>query len=257
MERRGAARSTCGDRDFVVRDEPVPWATSSESALLKDSQVRDADKFATEHRACTRSFVAAAQYPISAASWAKAKTGAPPEDGVKAYGVKFSPDGASAALSVAIRRDEGPGLRPAAEGCSTRPTSLGMWPSGLGRARTEAAIAVIDGQGGASRRCTTASVTSTTYPRDWVVRPTVADATSGVLRHRERGGGRYARALRPGAEDDSATKCTKRRIGTKGGGRFRKPSTDEADACPRRIRRPRALGRGHDKERPAEGTPAR
>ena len=146
---------------------------------------------------------------------------------MKAYGVKFSPDGASAALSVAIRRDEGPAYVELARVFDPS-DGLGDVAEWLGTRQDEAAVAVIDGQGGAQ---TLHDRLRDVYdvPRDWVVRPTVADATSAYFA--------IANAVEEGTLehfgqeplDDSATKCTKRRIGTKGGWGFE--STDEADAC--------------------------
>ena len=216
-----------GDRDLWYMTNPSLGYQLLESALLKDSKSMTPEKFAMEHLGWHPSFVAAAQHPISAASWAKAKTGAPPEDGVKAYGVKFSPDGASAALSVAIRPDEGPAYVELVR-CFRPSDELGDIAEWLGTRQDEAAVAVIDGQGGAQ---TLHDRLRDEYdvPRDWVVRPTVADATSAYFA--------IANAAEEGTLehfgqeplDDSATKCTKRRIGTKGGWGFE--SADGADAC--------------------------
>lgn len=216
-----------GDRELWYAVNPSLGYQLLESALLKDSKSMTPEKFAMEHLGWHPSFVATVQRPINAQAWEKAKTDAPPEDGVRVYAVKFSPDGATAALCVALRPDEGPAYVELVR-CFNPAEELGAVAEWLGARQEDAAIAVIDGQGNAQ---TLHDRLRDVYdvPHDWVVRPTTADATSayfaianaveeGTLEH-----------FGQGPLDDSATKCTKRRIGAKGGWGF--DSADGADAC--------------------------
>lgn len=216
-----------GDRDLWYAANPSLGYQLLESALLKDSKSMAPEKFAMEHLGWYPEAVGRAERPINAAAWAKAKTDAPPEDGVKAYAVKFSPDGAAAALSVALRPDEGPAYVELVRVFSPS-DELGELAEWLGTRQDEAAIAVIDGQGGAQ---TLHDRLRDDYgvPRDWVVRPSAADATSAYFS--------IANAVEEGTLehfgqaplDESATRCTKRRIGTHGGWGYE--SADGADAC--------------------------
>lgn len=98
-----------GDRDLWFAMNPSLGYQLLESALLKDSKSMTAEKFAMEHLGWYPETVGKAEKPINATAWAKAATAAPPQDGVKVFAVKFSPDGATGCLSVAVRPDTGPG----------------------------------------------------------------------------------------------------------------------------------------------------
>ena len=186
-----------------------------------------AEKFAMEHLGWYPETVGKAEKPISAAAWAKAATAAPPQDGVKVFAVKFSPDGATGCLSVAVRPDAGTGyvevIRHFTLGDGI--TWLVHW---LSERQDDVALIVIDGQGNA-QNLHDRLMDEGGVPSSEILRPKTSDAIAAFSR--------IANDVKEGAVEhfgqdalnDSATQCTKRRIGTGGGWGFE--STDTADAC--------------------------
>ena len=195
-----------------------------ERALEKDARGMSAETFAREHLGYWSELQTQAR-AISEKLWDKCYTACPPKTGLICYGVKFSPDGAEVALAVAIKPTDGPVH---VEIVKVESMAAGLhWLEDWLCARAErCAQIVIDGQGNAqtlSDRLATARV-----PRGVVIRPSSADvytACSGLETAINEGGVTHF-----GQEEltRSATRCTKRRIGTRGGWGFQ--STPDADA---------------------------
>lgn len=152
---------------------------------------------------------------ISPAEWRErlvSKEDAPKEGGRVAYGVKFSPDGATVAVAAARRLDEGPvHVELVMNGSTSGGTArLAEWIA----ARTgSASCCAIDGLSGAAALVDAVG----RAPRGYIVRPGASDAMSAASMMLE--------AVRSGGMthiDDpalglSATSATKRAIGSRGG----------------------------------------
>jgi hypothetical protein len=85
---------------------------------------------------------------IDAKVWKALATKTPPEDGKLAYGVKFSPDGASVAWAVALKPEEGPVHVEIAEHRSMA-HGVSWLATALAERKSQAAVMVIDGLSGA------------------------------------------------------------------------------------------------------------
>lgn len=155
---------------------------------------------------------------VSQAEWAKLSIGeeeAAAIDGARAFGVKFSPDGESVAVAVAVR----PGGRgaPHVELASLAPTSRGTrWlAEWLFERSGSAKCAAIDGLSGAGQlRERLAGMGS---PRGYCVAPRAADVTTAAAMMLEAIKTESMTHLDDPALELSATASTRRAIGSNGG----------------------------------------
>lgn len=151
-------------------------------------------------------------------SWEKCLVkSAPPERGGDriAYGVKFSPDGATVALSVAVRPAEGEKTH--VELVALKPTSSGSdWLCRWLAERSEIGCSVaVDGRSGAGTLCS--KLDSAGVPKGYVIRPTADQAVSAATLARDGVSTRTLTHIASPALDLSATTSSKRAIGSQGG----------------------------------------
>jgi hypothetical protein len=162
---------------------------------------------------------------VGSKAWEKCKTACPPSDGTICYGVKFSPDGAEVALSVALKPHDG---TPHVEVVCVRSMAEGLtWLVDWLCARADrAAQIVIDGQSNAQEL--TDRLLSARIPKGVLVRPTTGEMCAACST--------FVTAINEGnvthfdqeSLNASVTKSSKRRIGSRGGWGFE--STSDADA---------------------------
>ena len=153
---------------------------------------------------------------VSEDMWAACRTDEPPTGGRKAFGVKFSPDGSTVALAVALRpkKDEGPPHVEVVEYKSMREGT--SWIAQfLLDAKSTTAVAVIDGR--SHTDALIAQMREGGYPRLAIVVPKTGDVIASATRFynaiKEKKVTHYGQA----AFDDVAVKCKKRPIGQNGG----------------------------------------
>ena len=128
-----------------------------------------------------------------------------------AYGVKFSPDGATVALAAAARQGE----RVHVELVKLETTAVGTgWLASWLCERTAKATAVaIDGKSGAGALVEALAGT----PRNYVIRPTAADVTTAAVMTLNGVRDGTLTHIKSQALDTAATTCTRRAIGSAGG----------------------------------------
>ena len=195
------------------------------SALRKDSRSMTPDAFAREHLGHWSELDVFARL-VTEKSWRACETSCPPKVGILVYGVKFSPDGSEVALSVALRPRNG-GI-PHVEIVKVEQLSIGIqWlVDWLVERVTKCSQIVIDGQSNAQEL--TERLQSARVLKSIIVRPTATEVGGAC--------GAFVSAVNEckvthfgqQALTTSVTKCTKRKIGTRGGYGFE--STREADA---------------------------
>ena len=155
-----------------------------------------------------------AQALISMDMWRKGEVEEPPE-GKRAFGVKFSPDGATVSLAVAVKPKGGgtPYVQIVKYESMREGTSwLARW---LLEAKSVTACVVIDGKSHADSLI--AQMREEGYPRTAIVVPRTADVIAAATR--------FYNAVKEGAVehypqpdfDEVVTRCKKRPIGTNGG----------------------------------------
>lgn len=154
---------------------------------------------------------------INSKDWAACKTDTPPDEGVLSYAVKFTPDGRAAALAVCLKPESG---EPHVEVVAFRSTVRGVtwFANWLIERAPKAAQITIDGKakssvlekrlidGGVPKRAIKIAKTQDIIAACSMLEDAVSD-------------GRVTHFGQPGL-DESATRCTKRKIGTDGGWGF-------------------------------------
>ena len=135
-------------------------------------------------------------------------------DGTRAFGVKFSPDGRTAALSVALAKRGGPSYVELIEVAGTSRGTDGLADWLLARAGETAALA-IDGKSGTAPLVK--RLVDRGYPRRALVECNTADAQASVsMLLDEVNAGTVSHIASP-ALDESAARSIKRKIGSNGG----------------------------------------
>ena len=135
-------------------------------------------------------------------------------DGTKAFGVKFSPDGRTAALSVALARKGGPSYVELIEVSGTSRGTDGLADWLLARAGGTAALA-IDGKSGTAPLVK--RLADRGYPRRAIVECSPADAQASASMLLDEVNACTVSHIESPALDESATKSIKRKIGSNGG----------------------------------------
>ena len=151
--------------------------------------------------------------------WEACLTTCPPPDDAElhktAYGVKFSPDGSTVALAACCQWHEGD--VPHVELVELCPTSRGTsWLSGWLSERThEACCVAIDGLSAADALCD--RLREARVPRGYAVRPSSGEVIAAASMMLDAVRERQVTHIEGPALDASATRATRRRIGTRGG----------------------------------------
>lgn len=157
--------------------------------------------------------------------WADLKTSAPPTQGTLAYGVKFTPDGARVALSVALRDGDGP-VHVETIGVRLMSDGTGWLLDFLVPRWRKASVIVIDGRSGAGDLVNT--LRAARVPARRLLVPTTEDvvtAHAGMLRAVQTAA--LTHIGQPGL-DASVSVAGRRKIGQFGGWGF-ESITDDGD----------------------------
>lgn len=155
---------------------------------------------------------------VSAKEWGKCLAPPPPEDTDMdrvCYGVKFSPDGSMVALAVAGRLERE--SLPHVELVEYAPASGGTaWLADwlAERARVGACVA-IDGLAAADALCD--RLAEARVPRGYAVRPRAGDVIAAASLMHEAIRSEQMTHIEQPALDESVTRATRRKIGTRGG----------------------------------------
>lgn len=151
---------------------------------------------------------------ISESMWSACKTDEPPTSGKKAFGVKFSPDGSTVALAVAMKPKDGTPHVEVVEYKSMREGTSWL-AEFLVKAKSTTACVVIDGR--AHTDSLIAQMREEGYSRLAIVVPKSGDVIASTTRFynaiKEKKVTHYGQQ----ALDNVATKCMKRPIGQNGG----------------------------------------
>ena len=214
------------DRDRWYATNPSLGVLIQESTVAGEVEQMDDETFARE-RLGWWSPLLSLDYVIDRDEWLACADMQPREGGTVTYAVKFSPDGLVGAIAVCHRYAEG---APFVYVVDVLPLSGGLQPfvDALAPHAHDAAQIVIDGQSNA--QALNDRLLSARVPRKVIVRPRAGDVIAACSS--------FVSAVREGAIthygqpdlDRSATRTTRRAIGTHGGWGFQ--STDEADATP-------------------------
>ena len=215
-----------------VRDKARWYATNpslgiliQESTVESEVEQMDADTFARERLGWWSSTDSKREPVIDPSDWGACKVDDPKREGLLAYAVKFSPDGATGAVAACYKPTDG---KPFVYVVESRSLASGMswFVDELVKRKDKAAQIVIDGQGNA--QALNDLLLEGGVPIKAIIRPTTGDAIAAFALLANAVKEKQITHYGQPALDDSATKTRRRRIGTRGGWGFE--STDEADA---------------------------
>lgn len=216
------------DRDAVM--ELVYLTNPAMGYRIKESTMRDAiDTMKAEGfaRECLGWWSAArtVAHPIAAADWDACLTEAPPDDGVLAYAVKFSPDGLSGTVAACVAPEDG---TPYVEVVESRSMARGIgWFAGFVEDVADVASAIaVDGK--ANSQTLVDRLAEDGVDSDLLVMPTAADMVTACSALVDATRARAVAHMGQPLLDASAKLSGKRRIGAWGGYGFE--SNENADA---------------------------
>ena len=195
-----------------------------EAALAKDARMMAPDTFAREHLGWWPEAVASVA-AIRPSDWDACRTDEPRNDGLVAYAVKFSPDGAIGTLAACHRPKDGTPFVYVVESRSLG-HGIGWFVDNIAARADRAAQIVVDGQGNA--QALVERLLAERVPSRAIVRPRTGDVAAACASLANAVKERRVTHWGQPALDASATRSRKRRIGANGGWGFQ--STDEADA---------------------------
>lgn len=183
---------------------------------LKEAASMSLDGFARERLGWWSDAAETARPLIDPAAWRECAVpdGDAMKGGTQAFAVKFSPDGRTAALSVALARRGGPAFVELVEIAGTSRGTDGLADWLLARAGETAALA-IDGRAGTAPLVK--RLIDRGYPRRGLVECRAADAQASVAMLLDEVNAGTVTHIESPALDDSATKSIRRKIGSMGG----------------------------------------
>lgn len=194
-------------------------------AVENELAVMSPDTFARERLGWWSDVDDVVETVMTAAEWGPCATSNPPKDGLLVYAVKFPPDGSRAALAVCRKPREGvPHIEVIKVGSLL--SGMGWIVDWLVERAPRAAQIVIDGQSHAQALAD--MLLDAGVPHQAIVRPSSRDMSAACAWLTNAVRERQVTHFNQPALDASATRTTKRRIGTAGGWGFE--TTDEADA---------------------------
>ena len=212
------------DRARWYATNPSLGTLIQESTVEAECEQMDADTFARE-RLGWWSKIGTIETVLDADDWQACKVDNPKREGIVVYAVKFSPDGLIGSMAACHKPRYGV---PFVYVVDSRSLSggIGWFVDVLVQNHEKAAQIVIDGQSNA--QALTERLLDAGVPSKMIMRPKTSDviaACAGIANAvKERSVTHFGQA----ALDASATRTTRRKIGTLGGWGFK--STEEADA---------------------------
>lgn len=183
---------------------------------LKEAVSMSLDGFARERLGWWSDVAAAARPLIDPAAWRECRVAEEDamRDGTRAFAVKFSPDGKTAALSVALAQRGGGSFVELIEVAGTSRGTDGLADWLFARAGETAALA-IDGRAGTAPLVK--RLMDRGYPRRALVECRAADAQASVAMLLDEVNAGTVTHIESPALDESATKSIRRKIGSNGG----------------------------------------
>lgn len=213
------------DRRRWERSNPSYGILLSPDAIAAEAASMPPDSLARERLGFWDSSAEQRDYPISSGDWAACATKNPPKDGVKAFAVKFSPDGSRGSIAAAIKTDGGK-VYVELVNHFTLSDGIGWLVDWLTERQDDVAEIVVDGR--SNSQTLVERLLENGVPKRELNRPSTADfaAACSTISNAVK-----EKALEHYGQDElteSATRCTRRNIGSGGGWGFE--STDDADA---------------------------
>ena len=202
--------------ELAYETNPALGTRIAERTVLNEARTMSADGFARERLGWWRPGGTQEPPLIDPDRWDECRVadGDAMQEGVKAFGVKFSPDGRTAALSVALAQRGGPSYVELIEVSGTSRGTDGLADWLLARSATTAALA-IDGKSGTAPLVK--RLLDRGYPGRALVECSAANAQASVaMLLDEVNAGTVSHIASP-ALDESATRSIKRKIGSNGG----------------------------------------
>lgn len=205
------------DKSRWYEFNPSMGTLLSETAVQSESNQMQPETFARERLGWWAPNGGGKPLALDPADWKACEKEAPMEDGKLAFGVKFSPDGRTVAVSWALSEKGGPSYVELYDVASTDNGSMAVAEM-LARRKSEIAAVCIDGKDAADALMRRLSDLG--FPKRAVIPCTsaVAQAAASMLKDELRG--RNVSHIASPALDESATKSIRRKIGENGGWGF-------------------------------------
>lgn len=201
---------------LAYETNPALGTRIRERTVLNEARTMGIDGFARERLGWWRPGGAQAPPLIDPDKWEKCLVADADamKEGTKAFGVKFSPDGRTAALSAALSQKGGGSYIELIEVSGTSRGTDGLADWLLARSGTTAALA-IDGKSGTAPLVK--RLADRGYPRRAIIECSSADAQASVAMLLDEVNAGTVSHIESPALDESATKSIKRKIGSSGG----------------------------------------
>lgn len=201
--------------DDVYAANPSMGYTLDEEYTESEFGTAGLESFACERLGWWKSDVLEQNLIIDAKRWAKCciDPKAAPKEGKLAYGVKFTPDGKTVAVSAAILPAEGKPFVELVDVYSTG-RGVGFLTEWLMERKSKCAVCVIDGRAGA--QALMQQLRAGGFPRKGVVECTTSNAIAAASGFLDAVNGEALEHIASPAMDDSALKSVKRVIGRNG-----------------------------------------
>lgn len=211
------------DRERWAKVIPSLGYLIREDTVKSELEQLSPDKFARERLGWWSNTSAGAV--IKESAWNKCKTDSPPQDGIKTFAVKFSPDGAIGSLAVCLRPENG---APYVEVIANRGMADGLaWFDDFLTERWEsAAQIVVDGMSNAQPLID--RLRANGVPQRVLIKPTSSEMQAACSTMLNAVNSCEVEHMGQPALDKSATGSTKRPIGSNGGWGFK--SNQDADS---------------------------
>lgn len=202
--------------ELAYEANPALGTRIAERTVENEARTMALDGFARERLGWWRPGGSQEPPLIDPEKWEKCRVadGDAMQEGVKAFGVKFSPDGKTAALSAALVQRGGPSYVELIECAGTSRGTDGLADWLLSRAGETAALA-IDGKSGTAPLVK--RLVDRGYPRRALIECGTADAQASVSMLLDEVNAGTVSHIESPALDESATKSIKRKIGSNGG----------------------------------------
>lgn len=202
--------------ELAYETNPALGTRIAERTVENEARTMALDGFARERLGWWRPGGSQEPPLIDPAAWRECAVpdGEAMKGGTRAFAVKFSPDGRTAALSVALARRGGPAFVELVEIAGTSRGTDGLADWLLARAGETAALA-IDGRAGTAPLVK--RLIDRGYPRRGLVECRAADAQASVAMLLDEVNAGTVTHIESPALDDSATKSIRRKIGSMGG----------------------------------------